>query len=81
MRLRLARGPARNETASHSPAVPEVRAPLSRARKAWPTRTLARSAWCDHCEVRPRAGRTGAASRFCSTECSDAEAYANWSIW
>jgi hypothetical protein len=81
MRLRLAGGTARNETASHSPAVPEGPALLGRARKEWRTRTLARSAWCDHCEVRPRAGRTGGASRFCSTECSDAQAYANWSVW
>jgi hypothetical protein len=81
MRLRLAGSAARNDTASDSPAVPEVPGPLGRAWKEWRTRTLARSAWCDHCEVRPRAGRTGAASRFCSTECADAEAYANWSIW
>ncbi len=81
MRLRLARGPARIRTASEFPAVPEAGAPLGRARREWRARTLARSAWCDHCEVRPRAGRTGAASRFCSTECADAEAYANWSIW
>jgi hypothetical protein len=81
MRLRLASSPARNETASHSPAIPDVRARLSRARREWRTRAIARSAWCDHCEVRPRAGLKGVASRFCSTECSDAEAYDNWSIW
>jgi hypothetical protein len=44
-------------------------------------RSLARVAWCAHCEVRPRARLEGNISRFCSVECANEEADANWSIW
>jgi hypothetical protein len=81
MRLRSACGPARTGAAPHSPLSARARTYLRGATRGWRTRALARSAWCAHCEVRPRAGLKGAASRFCSTECSDAEAYDNWSIW
>jgi hypothetical protein len=81
MRLRLVGGPAGTRTRSDSPAVPDVPTRARRVKRGWRVRALARSAWCAHCEVRPRAGLEGPASRFCSTECADKEADANWSIW
>jgi hypothetical protein len=82
MRLKLACGPTRSRTAAGSPGLRQrVRSRLRRATRGWRVRALARVGWCAHCEVRPRARLEGRISRFCSVECANAEADANWSIW
>jgi hypothetical protein len=77
MRLKLTGRPQRTQTASPAPG----RVPLRvRLRRRWRAGVLVRTAWCAHCEVRPRADVKGDAGRFCSPECAQADALDNWSI-
>jgi len=77
MRLKSAGRSARRQMPSPVPDRVPLRVRLSRR---WRAGVLARTAWCAHCEVRPRADVKGDAGRFCSPACADAEALDNWSI-
>jgi hypothetical protein len=79
MRLRLLGRPERTGTTSPVPNRPQPRMRV-RLRRHWRVGVLARTAWCAHCEARPRADLPGGAGRFCSIECANAEADDNWSI-
>ena len=77
MRLKPVGRPARTQPATPVPDRVSLRVRVGRRLRAG---RIARTAWCAHCEVRPRADLPGDAGRFCSPACAQAEGLENWSI-
>ncbi|MCZ2830420.1 hypothetical protein O2W14_16400 [Modestobacter sp. VKM Ac-2986] len=77
MRLKPLGRPARTQPATPATDRVPLRVRVGRRLRA---RKLASTAWCAHCEVRPRADLEGDAGRYCSPACAQADELDNWSI-
>jgi hypothetical protein len=77
MRLKPVGRPTRTQPTTPAPSRVSLRGRVARRLRAG---SIARTAWCAHCEVRPRADARGDAGRFCSAECARADGLDNWSI-